>query len=81
MLQQRLRKAEQDVQNGRSKKGKQRLLDASDRIRERTAERVAAARSSKHNQSNLWGHAPTVWSVAVSLLGAGAERLDAKYKA
>lgn len=77
-IQSRLQKAEDDVRNDRDQsKEKQRFLDASDRIREDTAARVSAA---GHFDAGISENAVTVWEIAVSLLGSGAERLEAATK-
>jgi len=80
-IQQKLRRAEEDVRNERDQSHeKQRLLDLSDGIRGTAAARRDAAQRER-SQANEGEDDPTaVWGVAVSLLGAGAERLEAKAK-
>ena len=84
-IQTQLQKAEDDVRNDREQaKLKQKLLDASDRIREDLAARAAAARSGKDGSNSRIPNVPTeaeaAWAVAINLLGSGAERLEANIK-
>jgi nucleoside phosphorylase len=85
-IQKQLRRAEEDVRNDRDQsQAKQRLLDASDRIRGGAEARLfemqfGEARAGKNGKSSVADDASGVWSIAVSLLGSGAERLEAQTK-
>jgi nucleoside phosphorylase len=85
-IQKMLRKAEEDVRNERDQSHeKQRLLDVSDKVRATAAARLDAAQRERSqvnegDDSSVQQHPAAVWAVAVSLLGAGAERLEAKTK-
>ena len=86
-IQNRLQKAEEDVRNDRDQShAKQRLLDASDRVKETAAAKLSEAqqnsglRSGTDNQPSLQSRATTLWLIALNLLGSGAERLEADTK-
>lgn len=84
-IQNRLRQAEDDVRSDRDQsKEKQRFLDVSDRVRENTATRASAVRSiegvTEGGASNVVDESTAIWAIAVSLLGSGAERLEAEVK-
>lgn len=81
-LQSRLQKAVDDVRADKDNfQDKQRLLDAADRIRETAARRVKEEdRASSESERSAVGDAIEAWFVAVTLLGAGAERLEAHVK-
>lgn len=81
-----LRQAEEDVRNERDQSHeKQKLLDVSDGIRARAAARLDEAQR-EYFQSDEANHArdeqelSVVWAVAITLLGSGAERLEARTK-
>jgi hypothetical protein len=83
-IQERLRQAEQEVRTDRDQsREKQRLLDANDRIREEAGAKLAQTQSEQGESDPriiLLRDAAAAWTVAVSLLGAGAERLEAPTK-
>jgi len=84
-VQNMLRKAAADVRSERDQsKEKQTLLDVSDRMRENAGARVSAIRSNnavgKSGTVNAVDEAAAAWSVAITLLGSGAERLEAGIK-
>jgi nucleoside phosphorylase len=83
-IQHMLRQAEDDVRNERDQsREKQRLLDTTDSIRSSLAARRDAAQDGSSNvndENKVEDEAAAVWVVAVSLLGAGAERLEATTK-
>jgi nucleoside phosphorylase len=85
-FQKQLRQAEEDVRNDRDQsQAKQRLLDASDRIREEAETRLSEMQfgesdSGKNGKPSIEADAVAVWSIVVSLLGSGAERLEAQTK-
>ena len=84
-VQQQIQKAEDDVRNDRDQsKEKQKLLDASDRVREDLVARASATKSRGDSVEIRLPGVPkeveSTWAVAVSLLGSGAERLEANVK-
>jgi hypothetical protein len=85
-IQRTLQQAESDVRNGRDQsKQKQHILDASDRVRESAAAKIEEARDQQATiRGEDWAgsqkQALPVWEVALSLLGSGAERLEAGVK-
>ena len=80
-MQNRIRQAEEDVQNDRNQaKEKQKLLDTSDRVRESMVSHTSAARTTGGGIPNVGIETETVWAAAVNLLGSGAERLEANVK-
>ena len=82
-VQKRLQRAEEDVRSERDQaKEKQKLLDASDQIRD-MATRASAARPDVDTRNRIPGvpnDVEATWAVAVGLLGSGAERLHADTK-
>lgn len=83
-LEKRLHKAVTDVINDEDKSyEKQKLLDAYDRVREhaaRMSEEAKEAREQGEQKRSPEGDALSAWTIAVLLLGAGAERLEAETK-
>jgi nucleoside phosphorylase len=84
-LQRRLERAANDVRVDRdASHEKQRLLDATDRIREDTARRAQEAQEATPEQAearrSLEGDATSAWFTGISLLGSGAERLEGTTK-
>jgi nucleoside phosphorylase len=85
-IQRRLQQAEADVRNDRDQsKEKQRILDVSDRVRESTAAKIEEARDQQIGpqgitSATVQGRAVSIWTIALSLLGSGAERLEAGVK-
>jgi hypothetical protein len=92
-VQKQLEQAEEDVRSDRDQtRAKQRFLDATDRIREGAGAELFKTQaqgvtSDKNGKPRAEGseavegsEAAVVWSIAVSLLGSGAERLEAKTK-
>jgi hypothetical protein len=85
-IQRQLQQAEEDVRADRDQsQAKQRFLDASDKIREEAGAELYKAQSvatvaDNNGKQSIEGQAVAAWSIAVSLLGSGAERLEAKTK-
>jgi nucleoside phosphorylase len=85
LIQAQLQSAAADVRADRDQsKEKQKILDMSDQMREIAAARASANQSdnSSHKDGTLRAveNAASVWSIAISLLGSGAERLEAGTK-
>ena len=85
MIQKRLQQAEDDVVSDRDQsRAKQRFLDTTDRIREDTGAKLFKAQTEVveggDEKQSILDESGAVWAVAVSLLGSGAERLDADTK-
>lgn len=85
LLQKRVQQAVTDIVNDSDQsQEKQKLLDAADRIRESAArmsdENKKGSAIEKEKQRTIEGDALAAWFVAVSFLGAGAERLEAETK-
>jgi nucleoside phosphorylase len=84
-LEKRLQEAAEDVRSGKNDVvKKQKLLDATDRVRETAVRKQNAGTSveakSRAKDQTTEDIAIANWYTAVSLLGAGAERLDATTK-
>lgn len=84
-LQSRLESAEEDVRNDRDQsKEKQRLLDASDRVKESIATHATASHVGGSilgaRLPNVGPDVEAIWGIGISLLGSGAERLEADVK-
>lgn len=82
-IQKRLNKAVTDVRSDRDQsQEKQRLLDASDRIKERAAQKSEAKDASKVKEHTFdaLNRAMNVWIVGANLLGSGVERIPASAK-
>ena len=79
----KLQQAEEDVRNDRDQsREKQRMLDTTDIIRETTSAKIAEARQKQGDElhATAQGQAMSIWSIALSLLGSGAERLEGQIK-
>ncbi len=85
-IQQQIQKAEEAVRDNRDQSHeKQKLLDANDRIREEVGSKLykmqpTGGSSAGVATESVEVNAAIVWAVAVSLLGSGAERIEAKVK-
>lgn len=85
-IQKQLQKAEEDVSADRDQShAKQRFLDAADRVREEAGAKLYRAEAEADiaqgdNKQIIQEEDVVLWSVAVALLGSGAERLEAKTK-
>ena len=81
-IRKRLKQAEEDVRLDRDRtREKQRFLDLNDRVREETAARIAEASTAREDPHfSVESDAINKWSIAVILLGSGAERLEANVK-
>jgi hypothetical protein len=81
-VQQRIQQATDDVVSDREQTStKQAILDAADRLRQEAASEVQTTRLVPSIlDSGLTINVMTTWSVAVTLLGSGAERLEATTK-
>ena len=81
-IRKRLKQAEEDVRLDRDQtKEKQRLLDVNDKLRDETAARIAEASTAREDPHvSIESDAAAKWSIAVILLGSGAERLEANVK-
>ena len=81
-IRKRLEQAEEDVRLERDQtREKQRFLDMNDWLHEETATRVAEASTAGEDaEQSKESDAVAKWTVAVILLGSGAERLEANVK-
>jgi len=80
-MQKRLQKAIADVTNDSdASQEKQKLLDAAARIRVEASRQAQDKELEENEKRTIEEDALEVWSVAIYLLGAGAERLEAQTK-